>query len=325
MENSSFVIYKDNNDINVKVFLQEEDIWMNQEQISKLYNKSKSTINEHIKNIYTENELKMENTMRKFGISEFSTKPTNFYNLDMIIAIGFRVKSNRGTEFRIWANELLKEYLKKGYNINVERFKNNGSDPYFEELLEKIRDIRSSEKVFWRKILDIYATSIDYNPDEKITINFFKTIQNKMHYAVSNNTAAEIVYNRVDSKKENIGLTNFKGTMPTKKETEIAKNYLSLEELNILNRLVSAYLDVAEINALKKKIMTMKDWINELDSFLKMTHNDILKTNGFVSHKMALKKAHEEYDKYMKNHLTQVEKDYLRLMDIDLKEIDENI
>ena len=293
MENSSFVIYKDNNDVNVKVFLQEEDIWMNQEQISKLYNKSKSTINEHIKNIYAENELKKENTMRKFGISEFSTKPTNFYNLDMIISVGFRVKSNRGTEFRIWANELLKEYLKKGYNINVERFKNNGNDPYFEELLEKIRDIRSSEKVFWRKILDIYATSIDYNPDEKITINFFKIIQNKMHYAVSNNTAAEIVYNRVDSKKENIGLTNFKGTMPTKKETEIAKNYLSLEELNILNRLVSAYLDVAKINALKRKVMTMKDWINELDSFLTMTHNDILKTNGFVSHKMALKKAHE--------------------------------
>lgn len=325
MEDSSFVIYKDNNNVNVKVFLQEEDIWMNQEQISKLYNKSKSTINEHIKNIYAENELKVENTIRKFGISEFSTKPTNFYNLDMIIAIGFRVKSNRGTEFRIWANELLKEYLKKGYNINVERFKNNGKDPYFEELLEKIRDIRSSEKVFWRKILDIYATSIDYNPDEKITINFFKTIQNKMHYAVSNNTAAEIVYNRIDSKKENIGLTNFKGTMPTKKETEIAKNYLSLEELNILNRLVSAYLDVAEINALKKKVMTMKDWINELDSFLKMTHNDILKTNGFVSHKMALKKAHEEYDKYMKNHLTQAEKDYLRLMNLDLKEIDKNI
>ena len=325
MQDNTFVIYKDDNDVNVKVFLQEEDIWMNQEQISKLYKKSKSTINEHIKNIYAENELKLENTMRKFGNTEFSTKPTNYYNLDMIIAIGFRVKSNRGTEFRIWANELLKEYLKKGYNINVERFKNNGKDPYFEELLEKIRDIRSSEKVFWRKILDIYATSIDYNPDEKITINFFKTIQNKMHYAVSNNTAAEIVYNRVDSRKENIGLTNFKGTMPTKKETEIAKNYLSLEELNILNRLVSAYLDVAEINALKKKIMTMKDWINELDSFLTMTHNDILKTNGFVSHKMALKKAHEEYDKYMKNHLTQVEKDYLRLMDIDLKEIDKNI
>ena len=288
MQDNTFVIYKDDNDVNVKVFLQEEDIWMNQEQISKLYKKSKSTINEHIKNIYAENELKLENTMRKFGNTEFSTKPTNYYNLDMIIAIGFRVKSNRGTEFRIWANELLKEYLKKGYNINVERFKNNGKDPYFEELLEKIRDIRSSEKVFWRKILDIYATSIDYNPDEKITINFFKTIQNKMHYAVSDNTAAEIVYNRVDSRKENIGLTNFKGTMPTKKETEIAKNYLSLEELNILNRLVSAYLDVAEINALKKKIMTMKDWINELDSFLTMTHNDILKTNGFVSHKMAL-------------------------------------
>ena len=242
----------------------------------------------------------------------------------MIIAIGFRVKSSQGTKFRIWANEKLKEYLVKGYNINVERFKNNGNDPYFDELLDKIRDIRSSEKVFWRKILDIYATSVDYNPKKEITINFFKTIQNKMHYAVSNNTAAEIVYNRVNSKKDNIGLTNFKGDIPTRKETEIAKNYLTYEELQILNRMVSAYLDIAEINALKRKTMTMKDWIHELDSFLKMTHNDILHTKGTVSHEKALKKAHEEYDKYMQNHLTRAEKDYLEIMNIELKEIEKN-
>ena len=211
MKENNFFIYETDNNVEVTAILEDENIWLTQEQISKLYNKAKSTINEHIKNIYLEHELEENNTMRKFGISEFSTKPTNYYNLDMIIAVGFRVKSNEGTKFRIWANKKLKDYLVKGYNINVERFKNNGADPYFDELLDKIRDIRSSEKVFWRKILDIYATSIDYNPKKEITINFFKTVQNKMHYAVSNNTAAEIVYNRVDSNKENIGLTNFKG------------------------------------------------------------------------------------------------------------------
>ena len=324
MKKNNFFIYETDNNVEVTAILEDENIWLTQEQISKLYNKAKSTINEHIKNIYSEHELDENNTMRKFGISEFSTKPTNYYNLDMIIAVGFRVKSNEGTKFRIWANKKLKDYLVKGYNINVERFKNNGTDPYFDELLDKIRDIRSSEKVFWRKILDIYATSIDYDPKKEITINFFKTVQNKMHYAVSNNTAAEIVYNRVDSNKENIGLTNFKGDTPTRKETEIAKNYLSMEELQVLNRLVSAYLDVAEINALKRKTMTMKDWIGELDSFLTMTHNDILHTKGTVSHEEALKKAHEEYDKYMKNHLTKAEKDYLEIMNIDIKEIETN-
>lgn len=321
---NNILIYESGNDIKVEVILEEENIWLTQEQISKLYNKAKSTINEHIKNIYLEQELLETNTMRKFGNSEFSTKPTNYYNLDMIIAIGFRVKSSEGTKFRIWANEKLKEYLVKGYNLNVERFKNNGNDPYFDELLDKIRDIRSSEKVFWRKILDIYATSIDYNPKKEITINFFKTVQNKMHYAVSSNTAAEIVYNRVDSSKDNIGLTNFKGDMPTRKETEIAKNYLTYEELQVLNRLVSAYLDIAEINALKRKTMTMQDWVNELDSFLKMTHNDILQTKGIVSHEEALKKAHAEYDKYMQKHLTRAEKDYLEIMNIELKELENN-
>ena len=324
MKENNFFIYETDNNVEVTAILEDENVWLTQEQIGKLYNKAKSTINEHIKNIYLEHELEENNTMRKFGNSEFSTKPTNYYNLDMIIAVGFRVKSNEGTKFRIWANKKLKDYLVKGYNINVERFKNNGTDPYFDELLDKIRDIRSSEKVFWRKILDIYATSIDYDPKKEITINFFKTVQNKMHYAVSNNTAAEIVYNRVDSNKENIGLTNFKGDTPTRKETEIAKNYLSMEELQILNRLVSAYLDVAEINALKRKTMTMKDWIGELDSFLTMTHNDILHTKGTISHEEALKKAHEEYDKYMKNHLTKAEKDYLEIMNIDIKEIETN-
>ena len=323
---NSILIYESDDNIKVEVVLEEENVWLTQEQISKLYNKAKSTINEHIKNIFDEKELDKDAVVRKFRTTAKDGKSynVNYYNLDMIIAIGFRVKSSQGTKFRIWANEKLKEYLVKGYNLNVERFKNNGNDPYFDELLDKIRDIRSSEKVFWRKILDIYATSIDCNPKKDIKSKFFKTVQNKMHYAVSNNTAAEIVYNRVDSKKDNIGLTSFKGDIPTRKETEIAKNYLTYEELQVLNRLVSAYLDIAEINALKRKAMTMKNWIHELDSFLKMTHNDILHTKGTVSHEEALKKAHAEYDKYMQNHLTRAEKDYLEIMNIELNEIENN-
>ena len=326
MKENNLFIYETDNNVEVTAILEDENIWLTQKQIGKLYNKAKSTISEHIRNIFEEKELDKNSVVRNFRTTakDGKTYSTNYYNLDMIIAVGFRVKSSEGTKFRIWANNKLKDYLVKGYNLNVERFKNNGNDPYFDELLDKIRDIRSSEKVFWRKILDIYATSVDYDPKKEITINFFKTVQNKMHYAVSKNTAAEIVYNRVDSNKENIGLTNFKGDTPTRKETEIAKNYLSMEELQILNRLVSAYLDVAEINALKRKTMTMKDWIGELDSFLTMTHNDILHTKGIVSHEEALKKAHEEYDKYMKKHLTKVEKDYLEIMNIDIKEIETN-
>lgn len=318
----NFIIYTTNdNHIDVEVYLEDENLWMTQEQISKLFDKAKSTINEHIKNIYEEGELKEEVTMRKFGISEFSTKPTNYYNLEMIIAIGYRVKSVRGTQFRIWANGILKEYLTKGYNLNVKRFKNEGGGVYFEEVLEKIRDIRSSEKVFWRKILDIYATSVDYDAKEETTKEFFRTVQNKMHYATHENTAAEVIFNRVDSEKENIGLTNFKGSVPTKAETEVAKNYLTLEELDFLNKLVTAYLDVAEVNALKMHAMTMSDWVKELDSFLTMTHNDILNNKGTISHEQALEKAHEEYDKYMKSHLTQAEKDYLEIMEVDIKKL----
>lgn len=216
---------------------------------------------------------------------------------------------------------MIKEYLIKGYNLNVKRFKNNGGGTYFEEVLEKIRDIRSSEKVFWRKILDIYATSVDYDAKNEQTREFFKTVQNKMHYAVHGNTAAEVIFNRVDSEKDNIGLTNFKGNMPTRAETEIAKNYLSKKEMDLLNRMVSAYLDVAEINALNMHAMTMKEWVKELDGFLTMTHKDILEGAGTVSHEKALAKAHEEYDKYMKNHLTQAEKDYLEIMGEDIKKL----
>ena len=321
-EKENIVIYTtDDGQAKVEAFLEDENVWLSQEQIAKLFDKSKSTINEHIMNIYEEGELNKEYTMRKIGFSEFSTKPTNYYNLELIIAVGYRVKSNRGTQFRIWANGILKNYLVKGYNLDTERFKNNGGGVYFEEVLEKIRDIRSSEKVFWRKILDIYATSVDYDSKSEITRDFFKTMQNKVHYAVSGNTAAEIIYGRVDSNKENIGLTYFKGNMPTKAETEIAKNYLTEEELQILNRLVSAYLDVAEVSALRRKVMTMRDWIKELDSFLTMTHNDILNHKGKVSHEEALKKAHEEYDKYMQSHLTQAEKDYLEIMGEDIKKL----
>lgn len=215
----------------------------------------------------------------------------------------------------------MKFIFNQGYNLNVKRFKNNDGGTYFEEVLEKIRDIRSSEKVFWRKILDIYATNVDYDAKNEQTREFFKTIQNKMHYAVHCNTAAEVIFNRVDSKKENIGLTNFNGNMLTRAETEIAKNYLSEKELDLLNRMVSAYLDVAEINALNMHAMTMKEWVKELDGFLTMTHKDILEGTGTISHEKALEKAHKEYNEYMKNHLTQAEKDYLEIMGEDIKKL----
>ena len=214
------------------------------------------------------------------------------------------MNSKKAIKFRTWANKIIKEYLIKGYNLDVECFKNNGDNPYFEGLLNKIRDIRSSEKVFWRKILDIYATSIDYDPKSELSINFFKTVQNKMHYATHGNTVVEIIFERVDANKRNLGLTNFKGDILTRQEVEIAKNYLIEDELNVLNRMVSAYLDITELNALDRRVMKMQDWINELDDFLKLTRKDILNHKGIVSHEQALKKSHEEYDKYMESHLT---------------------
>lgn len=328
IDNKSNIIFytTDDGQVKIEVRLEEENVWITQNAMAELFDTTKQNISGHIQNIFEEGELKGNSTVKEFltvqkeGNREVQRK-IRFYNLELIIAVGYRVKSIRGTQFRIWANKLIKDYLIKGYNINSDKFKNNGGGVYFEELLEKIRDIRSSEKVFWRKILDIYATSVDYDVNNELTKEFFKTVQNKMHYATHGNTAAEVIYNRVDSNKENIGLTNFKGDIPTKSETEIAKNYLTEEELKILNRMVSAYLDIAEINALSMHTMTMKDWTNELDSFLKMTRKDILNNKGKVSHEEALEKAHREYDKYMQSHLTQAEKDYLKIMGEDIKKL----
>ena len=323
-EKNNFIIYTtDDGQVDIEVRLEDENVWLTQNSMAELFNTTKQNISLHIKNIFDEKELN-ENSVVKHSLTtakDGKNYKTKFYNLDLIISVGYRVKSIRGTQFRIWANKLIKEYLIKGYNLNVERFKNNGGGPYFEEVLEKIRDIRSSEKVFWRKILDIYATSVDYDAKNEQTREFFRTVQNKMHYAVHGNTAAEVIFNRVDSEKENIRLTNFKGSMPTRAETEIAKNYLNEKELNLLNRMVSAYLDVAEINALNMHAMTMKEWVNELNGFLTMTHKDILEGAGTISHEKALAKAHEEYDKYMRNHLTQAEKDYLEIMSEDIKKL----
>ena len=324
LENSNFIMYTtDDGQVEIEVRLEDENVWLTQKAMAELFDTTKQNISLHINNIFEENELNSDSVV-KFSLTtaqDGKNYKTKYYNLDLIISVGYRVKSVRGTQFRIWANKLIREYLIKGYNLNVNRFKNNGGGVYFEEVLEKIRDIRSSEKVFWRKILDIYATSIDYNAKDEKTREFFKTVQNKMHYAVHKNTAAEVIFNRVDSERENIGLTHFKGNMPTRAETEIAKNYLSKEELDMLNRMVSAYLDIAEINALNMHAMTMEDWKKELDTFLTMTHKEILHGAGTISHEKALKKAHEEYDKYMKTHLTQAEKDYLEIMGEDIKKL----
>ena len=324
MNNNMIIYISKDGQVKVDVNIQNEDLWMSQDIMAKLYGTTKNNISIHLKNIFNEGVLDKNSVVKKILTTASDNKQYSVlhYNLDAIIAVGYRINSKKATEFRIWATKILKEYMIKGFSLDDERLKNNGSSPYFEELLARIRDIRSSEKVFWRKVLDIYATSIDYNPKDKLSINFFKTVQNKMHYAAHGKTAAEVIFYRVDSKKENLGLTNFKGTMPTKKETEIAKNYLTEEELNILNRMVSAYLDIAEINALDRHPMTMKDWTEELDMFLKMTKKDILKNSGTISHEAALKKAHEEYEKYMKTHLTTAEKDYLEMLKEEVKEIE---
>lgn len=327
MKNNMIIYVSKDGNVKVDVDILEDDIWMSQDVMANLYDTTKQNISYHLNNIFKEEELNKDSTVKDFLTVQNEgnrkvKRNIEHYNLDAIIAVGYRINSKKATEFRIWATKVLKEYMIKGFALNDERLKNNGESPYFEELLARIRDIRSSEKIFWRKVLDIYATSIDYNPKDKLSIDFFKTVQNKMHYATHGNTAAEVIFTRVDSNKENLGLTNFKGDYPSKSETEIAKNYLTEEELNTLNRMVSAYLDVAEINALDRHPMTMQDWIDELDSFLKMTRKDILKGSGKVSHEQALEKAHEEYDKYMQEHLTTAEQDYLEVLNKKIEEID---
>ena len=316
MKNKQLIIYQsEDGKVKIETRFEDETVWLNIDQIAEVFQKSRSTINEHILNIYSEEELEKDPTMRKIGNSDFSTKPTNFYNLDVIISVGYRVKSPQGVHFRKWATALIKEYLIKGFAMNDELLKEAGGGNYFDELLARIRDIRSSEKVFWRKVLDVYATSIDYDPKTEQSMMVFKTIQNKMHWATHGETAAETVYKRVDSSKEYVGLTHFKGEIPTKKEAETAKNYLSEDELNILNRMVTAYLEIAEIQAIDRTPMYMSDWIKQLDTFLKMTGKEILLHSGSISHQKALDKAHNEYEIYkekIKNRITQVEKDFIK-------------
>ena len=294
----------------VDVTFEDDTVWLTQEQMAELFQKAKSTINEHISNIYKEGELQQRSTMRKFGNSEFSTKPTNYYNLDMVISVGYRVKSQRGVQFRLWASAILKEYMKKGFAMDDKRLKNLGGGGYFKELIERIRDIRASKKVFYRQILEIYATSIDYDPKADESVVFFKKVQNKIHYAISGETAAEVIYNRVDAEREFMGLMTFDGNYPTLKEAKIAKNYLSEEELRAMGQLVSGYLDFAERQAERQIPMTMSDWSRHLDGILTATGEKLLIGNGTVSHSQAMKKAEEEYRKYKAKTISDAENDY---------------
>ena len=301
-----FLIYKDdNNDVKIDVLLINKDIWLTQNLIAKLFGVARSTITDHINNILNDGELSEVNTVGKTDTAN-SKKPVKIYNLDMIIAVGYRVNSKKATNFRIWATKVLKEYLITGVVMDDERLKNPeyifGED-YFERTLERIRNIRSSERRFYQKITDIYSTSVDYDKDSKITKEFFKTVQNKIHFAVTGNTAAEIIYNRVDSKKEHMGLTNWKESPNGpiyRYDVDIAKNYLNEKELKDLNRIVTMYLDYAEYQAENHNAMSMNDWIDKLNAFLTFNGKEILDNAGKISQKVAQKLAYEEYDKYMK-------------------------
>lgn len=263
---NDIILYKNSNgNVKVDVRFEEETVWLTIDQMAELFNKSRSTINDHILNVYQEGELKKELSMRKIGNSDFSTKPTNFYNLDVIISVGYRVKSQQGTQFRIWATQRLKEYIIKGFAMDDERLKELGGGGYWKELLQRIRDIRASEKVFYRQMLDIYATSIDYDAKANVSIGFFKKVQNKIHYAVHGQTAAEVIYNRANAEKEFMGLTTFKGNRPYLADAIIAKNYLNEQELRSLGQLVSGYLDFAERQAEREQTMTMHDWAKHLE------------------------------------------------------------
>ena len=289
----------------VEVTFDNDTVWLSLDQIAELFQKNKSTISRHIKNIFSEGELLAEATVAKFATVQKEGNRTverqiDFYNLDVIISVGYRVKSLRGTQFRIWATNILKEYMKKGFALDDDRLKNLGGGNYFDELLSRIRDIRSSEKVFWRKVLEIYATSMDYDPKAESSVLFFKQVQNKMHWAAHKHTAAEVIYQRADADKDNMGLTTWSGNHIKRSDVEVAKNYLDEKELDALNKIVTAYLDIAEVHALNQEPMYMKDWLETIDDYLRMTRRDILTTKGKVTHQQALEKAYSEYEKYKK-------------------------
>ena len=287
-----------------------DTVWLSKAQMAQLFERDRSVISKHIKNVFEEGELSPKGNVQIMHIAN-SDKPVEFYNLDVIISVGYRVKSQRGVQFRIWATGILKEYMKKGFALDDERLKNLGGGGYFKELLERIRDIRASEKVFYRQVLEIYATSIDYDPKSDISIQFFKKVQNKIHYAVHGHTAAEVIYSRSDAEKEFMGLTTFQGSQPTLQEALIAKNYLSEKELHSMGQLVSGYLDFAERQAERGQVMTMQDWAEHLDRILTMNGEQLLVGNVSISHRQAEEKATKEYKKYKERTLSQVEHDYM--------------
>ena len=303
----------------IDVSMHDETVWLTQEQMAELFQRDKSTISRHIKNIFAEGELDEKVVVAEFattsqhGAMEGKTQNniTKFYNLDVVISVGYRVKSQRGVQFRIWATNILKEYIKKGFAMDDDRLKELGGGGYFKELLERIRDIRASEKVFYRQVLEIYATSVDYNPAADVSVQFFKRVQNKIHYAVSGETAAEVIYHRSDAEKDFMGLMTFSGEQPTLREAKVAKNYLDEKELRAMGQLVSGYLDFAERQAEREVPMTMEDWAKHLDGILTSTGENLLIGNGSVSHLQAMEKAQTEYKKYKAKTLSSVEQDYL--------------
>jgi hypothetical protein len=316
--NSEIIMYQTEDGLTkIETTFDGDTVWLSIDQMADLFQRDRSVIGKHIRNIFKEGELDKESVWAKFAYTASDGKEyqVDHYNLDVIISVGYRVKSLRGTQFRIWANKILKEYLKKGFAMNDDLLKNAGGGNYFQELLERIRDIRSSEKVFYRQILDIYATSIDYDPRAPESIKFFNIVQNKMHFSAHGHTAAEIVYLRADADKDFMGMTSFDGKSLRKVDASIAKNYLNEDEIKILNRLVTAYLEFAELQAIRQRPMYMKDWIGKLDNFIRMSGSELLDNAGKISHEKAKIKAELEYERYKersKDQLTKVERDFIK-------------
>ena len=325
--NSEILIYQSENGVTkIDVTFKDETVWLSQQQMAELFQTSRTNVVEHIKHIYEEGELDEKSTCRKFrqvrkeGNRDVS-RELPFYNLDMIISLGYRVKSKIATNFRRWATERLKEYMIKGFTMDDERLKNLGGGNYWKELLDRIRDIRSSEKVMYRQVLDLYATSVDYNPKSSESVAFLKIVQNKLHIAAHGHTAAEIIYERADSDKPFMGLTAFSGDFPVKKDIGIAKNYLDAKELKVLNNIVSGYFDFAEIQAMRHNPMYMSDYVEHLDNVLKATGENVLEGAGKISHAQAMAKANEEYQKYQVKNLSPVEEEYL----LTIKDIEKQV
>jgi hypothetical protein len=322
--NTDIIIYITEDGLaKVEATFDQDTVWLSLDQMAELFQRDKSTISRHIKNVFVEGELIKSSVVANFATtaSDGKSYKVDYYNLDVIISLGYRVKSVRGTQFRIWASGILKEYMRKGFAIDDDRLKGRGGGNYWKELLDRIRDIRSSEKVLYRQVLDLYATSVDYNPHSEDSVRFFKIVQNKLHFAAHGNTAAEVIWKRADADKPFMGLTSFPNELPALKDIGIAKNYLQENELRVLNNLVSGYFDIAEINAIEHKKMYMRDYVNQLDAVLTSGNREILKGSGTVSHIQALEKAKIEYRKYQEKTLAPVEKAYIDTIKVLEKEM----